>query len=102
MCFHEIPPAFRRDYIGNLVKVTGHFLALKVFSSEETSVPTLQPAAPGVEKYLFAEDQIRDLFSKDFEIVWWRSYLEDMSPNPPHTDGIVAGKRAYLFRRLRA
>lgn len=39
------------------------------------------------------------LFSPEFTLVSFEQYPEDLEPDPVPEDGIVAAKRAYVFKR---
>jgi SAM-dependent methyltransferase len=96
MCFHEVRPIFRKQYIEKVNNITKNYYILCAFSKERNTQKQLQPVVKNVEKYQFSEDDIKHLFS-EFSIVNICQYEECFEPPEPHTNGIVAAKRAYLM-----
>lgn len=98
MCFHEVFPGSRADYICNLSQSCNGTLILKVFSVENSSRTGLSQITRNIKKYQFDQNQIASLF-KDFSIIRYTDYKEDLEPTPKHEDGIIAAKRAYYLTK---
>lgn len=98
MCFHEVFPGSRSDYISNLSKACNGTLILKVFSLENSSRAGLSPITRNIKKYQFDKKQIVSLF-KGFSIIRYTDYEEILEPIPKHEDGIIAAKRAYYLTK---
>ena len=100
MCFHDFPIGLREAYVDIVEKLCGHWFILNVFSHREASpVKELGYAIPEVIKYAFRNEDIGRLFP-NFDIVNMTDTCEEnVEPDPPHSDGKVSAKRAYLLRR---
>jgi hypothetical protein len=99
MCFHEIPIALRQEYARLVASVCHGFFVVNLFSSEGASVSDLGDVA-GCPKFQFSEEEVLAIFGRDFELMHVRQFQEDLDPVPRPSDGIVAAKRAYVFRRV--
>ncbi|HEX4515144.1 MAG TPA: methyltransferase domain-containing protein, partial [Polyangiaceae bacterium] len=86
-CFHVLAPEKRKDYVATVTKLLpkdGH-LFLKTFSHE-------QPGTEGPHR--FTKEQIRDVFSDDFEIVSIIDtvYEGQLDPQPKALFGVLRKK----------
>lgn len=95
MCFHELPqqPEAYAELIGRL---TNTFFILKAFEADHSSLPVLRPVIPNVPKRQFSRRQVSDLF-RDYQLLYCELESENLNPQPPPADDIIAAKTAYLF-----
>ena len=100
MCFHEVHVPNWEDYISRLAALCSRFLVLKVFSEEgKKRVLNLGNVFEGATKHSFSRVQLEQLYGSYFEILNAYAYSEDEHPIPPHEDGPVAAKMAYLMMK---
>jgi len=102
MCLHDIERERMHDYAAKVMAMADDLLILKTFSEEGSSVERLNGLGPLIRKEKLSEDDVRTLFGEQFEILFIQQFEEDLDPNPRPSDGIVAAKRAYVLRRVRA
>ena len=102
MCLHDIARERIHDYAAKVMAMANDLLILKTFSEEGSSVGRLNGLSPFIQKEKLSEDDVRALFGEQFEILFIQQFEEDLDPNPRPPDGIVAAKRAYVLRRVRA
>jgi len=99
MCFHEIWRLSRNAYVEIVSKICKKFFLLKVFSKEEITIVNLNPNIKEIPKFQYSESDVRRIFGKKFSILRFNQWPEILSPNPAHSDGQIAAKRAYLMVR---
>jgi SAM-dependent methyltransferase len=100
MCFHDTDPLHRRAHADKLAALCGRFLVLKVFSGDgPQQVKSLGKVGGVIQKHRFSRTHIEEIFKKDFEFLNSYPDAEELNPHPPHSDGPVAAKMAYLMLR---
>jgi SAM-dependent methyltransferase len=102
MCLHDIGRERIHDYAAKVMAMADDLLILKTFSQEGSTIERLNGLSPIIQKEKLSEDDVRALFGEQFEILFIQQFEEDLDPNPRPSDGVVAAKRAYVLRRVRA
>jgi SAM-dependent methyltransferase len=98
MCFHEVHIPNRNAHIARVTALCSRFVALKVFSEEgKKRVINLGDVFEGARKLRLKRSELTQLYGDAFSILNTHPYAEEEHPIPPHEDGAVAAKMAYLM-----
>jgi hypothetical protein len=100
MCLHDLEVGLRRTYADLIKNSCAQYYILKTFSKEGSSIEDLGFVGEGIKKAQLSEGEIREMFGPEFEIAAFQQDEEELNPDPPPPDRIIAAKRAYFMRRI--
>ena len=99
MCYHEVYLGGIDRYPEIVASLCSKVFILNVFSAEGNPPEPLPMAVRHVPKHVLSELDIRERFSRYFDLVHHQQFERNETPTLRHDDGAIAAKRAYLLVR---